>query len=244
MKKPRKNTRFDKEPNTKCDYCGKGFFRYNAEKRRCKKSFCSSSCMGKWNKENLYSSLNTICEYCKTKFHRSPSRKIPYSVFFCSNSCQGKWKSENECGENGYNWKGGKTAQRKKELQSTGYRTWRAKLLIGVQCILCDCKTNLELHHIESRKDNIDRLKDESNVCPLCSKCHDIFHSNSSKGEELRENLNAILAHGNPQASLSNVVSLVDRKLQRLTGEDTQTNNPDTRIAPERDEIVRAYPKG
>lgn len=77
----------------------------------------------------------------------------------------------------------------------------------------------------------------------MCEKCHDIFHSNSSKGEELRENLKAILAHGNPQPSRSNVISLVERKVHRLMGEDITTNKPDTRIAPERDEIVGACGK-
>ena len=238
MAKPRKNTRFDKEPNTNCDYCGVGFFRYPAEKRRYKNSFCSNECMGKWNKENLYSSLNTTCEHCGIKFHRAPSRKKGYSKYFCSNACQGKWKAENECGENGYNWQGGLTALRKHELQGSGYRSWRKEVLQGAICIFCDSGYKLELHHIESRKYAPEKIRDESNVIPICAKCHDIFHSNSSKGDELRGTLKAILAHGNPQPSQSNVVSIVGWKVQRLTGEETTTNKPDTSVAPERDDIV------
>ena len=150
---------------------------------------------------------------------------------------------ENLCGEKAANWKGGSWNNRVQVLAHTSYRTWRTDILDGAVCILCDGNEKLELHHIESRKDNPDKIKDESNVCPMCALCHDVFHSNSSKGEELRENLNAILAHGNPQPSRSNVIDFVERKVQRLTGEDVTTNKPDTRIAPERDEIVRAYLK-
>lgn len=117
-------------------------------------------------------------------------------------------------------------------------------MLENAECILCGEKQNLELHHIESKILKPDRIKDESNVVPICAKCHDILHSKSSKGGELRENLNAILAHGNPQPSRSNVLIFVGRKVQRLTGEDAQANKPDTSAAPERDEIVRACPKG
>ena len=70
------------------------------------------------------------------------------------------------------------------------------------------------------------------------AECHDLLHS--IKGGELRETLNAKLAHGNPQANQSNINTNVDWKLQRLMGEDIITNKPDTSTAPERDEIVRA----
>lgn len=114
-------------------------------------------------------------------------------------------------------------------------------MLTGARCIFCNTDEKLELHHIESKVIAVDRIKDESNVVPVCSKCHDILHSCSSKGGELRETLNAILAHDNPQPSLSNVMIFVGRKVQRLTVEDSRSNKTDTSAAPERDDIVRAY---
>jgi len=59
----------------------------------------------------------------------------------------------------------------------------------------------------------------------LCHKCHRELHF--GKRGELLETPTAS-GEDNQQPSRSNVVSIVDRKVQRLTGEDTQTNNPDT----------------
>src|SRR3990167_4037263 len=197
----RKNTRFDREPNAKCEYCGKSFFRYEAELNRVrskntkiKRNFCNLKCFGKWNAENVYNIPNTICDYCGKHFHRSPSLKDAYSIHFCDNACQGKYWQKHMVGENASNWQGGLTEQRKYELQSTKYRKWRAKLLKNAICILCSSEFALELHHVESRKDNPLRIRDESNVVPICEECHDLFHSVSRKGSELRERLNAILA--------------------------------------------------
>jgi len=152
--------------------------------------------------------------------------------------------SENLTNENAANWKGGVYNNRAQVLAHTSYRTWRSNLLKDAICVLCNSKDKLELHHIESRQINPDKIKDESNVIPMCALCHDVFHSNSSKGGELRETLKAILAHGNPQPSQPNVIDIVGWKVQRLTGEEITTDKPDTSAAPERDEIVRAYPKG
>lgn len=234
MKKIRPYTRLDKKPNTSCGYCDAKFFRYPVEIRRYKVMFCSKACQGKWNKENLYNKPNTICAYCNKFFHKRPSRKkVGYKLYFCNKICQGQYWSENFAGDKASNWQGGKTALRVNEIQHTAYRTWRKKLLIGAKCILCHSEHALELHHIEYRKDNPSRVRDESNVCPMCEECHDLFHSNSSKGEELRGRLNAILAHGNPQPSQSE-----DWKVQRLTDEDKKSNKSDTSIAAERHDIV------
>lgn len=164
-------------------------------------------------------------------------------IHFCGNKCKGAWMSLNCAGENGYNWKNGSWNNRKQYLAHTSYRTWRKRLLENASCLLCGAVEKLELHHIESKVLVPEKIKDESNVCPICSTCHDSLHSHSRKGGELRERLNAILAHDNPQPSLPNVKIYVGRKVQRLTGEDAQSDKPDTSAAPERDEIVRANEK-
>lgn|SRR3990167_2812411 len=235
----RKNTRFDKTPNAKCTQCSKEFFRFPAEMRRYKYSFCSKKCQGQWNKENVYSKLNTVCDSCGNKFHRDPSLTKQYSLHFCNGNCRGNYWAKNFIGEKSSNWQGGKTEQRKYELQSTKYRLWRKKLLKDAKCILCDSSRALELHHIESRKDNPLRIRDEKNVVPMCEECHDLFHSNSSKGGELRETLKAILAQDNSQPNQSG---------NALEGSETRdkartVDNIPTSPAPERDDIVRALSK-
>ena len=194
-------------------------------------------------KKTFIKNPNTKCGYCDKPIFKWPYQLRNHPIHFCNNQCKGKWMSENLIEENGANWKGGSWNNRVQYLAHTSYRTWRANLLKNAKCIICGSTTNLELHHIESKVLRPDRIKDESNVVPICAHCHDVLHSKTSKGSELRETLNAILAHGNPQPSRSNVLIFVGRKVQRLTGEENTTNKPDTSAAPERDEIVRAYAK-
>jgi len=224
--KPLAEIRRTRTPNVVCETCGEGFFKHPCHMKRTKQSFCSKECM------DIFTGGGKLlrCEICGKEVWRRRSKIKRNAHTYCSNECYVKsFKKTEETAKN--------------MLSNRSYRRWRAALLKGASCILCDTRNNLELHHIESRQDCPEKVRDESNVCPMCATCHDIFHSNSSKGEELRGTLNAILAHGNPQPSRSNVVDLVERKVQRLTGEETTTNKPDTRIAPERDDIVRAYGK-
>ena len=234
MKEIRPYTRFDKKPNVKCGYCKKAFFRYPVEIKRYQMMFCCKDCQGKWNKENVYSKINTVCDFCGNSFHRDPSLSKQYSLHFCNGKCRGGYWAKHFIGDKSSNWQGGKMEQRKHELQSTKYRLWRKSLLNNAKCILCNSLNALELHHIEARKDNPLRIRDESNVVPICEECHDLFHSKSSKGEELRESLKDILSQDNSQPSQSG-----DWKVQRLIGEGIKPNKPDTSIAPERDDIVR-----
>jgi len=110
------------------------------------------------------------------------------------------------------------------------------------------------------RDTNIERTElirfyyEHDNLITVCRSCHSTIKGKEKqwegyfgrivcKGGELRENLNAQKAHGNPQPSRENVLSFVSRKVHRLTVEDAQSNKTDTSAAPERDEIVGAYGK-
>lgn len=225
--------------NVHCETCKKFIYRHPFQLKMNKHNYCSNECnaIGKRIPKNP----NTVCENCDKPLFRFECHMERSPIHFCNSKCKGEWMSKNITGDKAYNWKDGSWNNRVQVLAHTSYRTWRARLLENATCILCDSKDKLELHHIESRSKNGGRIKDESNVCPICSKCHDIFHSNSSKGGELRGRLTAILAYDNPQPSQSNIVDLVDWKVQRLTGEDTITNKPDTSAAHESEEIVRAY---
>ena len=186
---------------------------------------------------------NTFCGFCGNKIFKWNYQLKSHPIHFCNNICKGKWMSQNIIGETSYNWNGGSWNNKVQTLAHTSYRTWRKNLLKDAQCIICSSKEKLELHHIQSKITSPELLKSESNVCPICSKCHDSLHSKSSKGGELRETLSAILAYDNPQPNLSNVLIFVGRKVHRLIGEDNTTNKPDTSAAPERDEIVGAIEK-
>jgi len=66
------------------------------------------------------------------------------------------------------------------------------------------------------------RLSDGITLCQNCHKMHHL-ENGVNCGEVLTGN-----AEDNPQPSLSNVISIVDRKVQRLTLEESQTNKSDT----------------
>ena len=88
----------------KCAFCGMELILTESGKKR---KFCSISCKGKWQSENLGSEKNPnwqgglttkICEecgktFCVVKIRRNTAR-------FCSISCKGKWQSKNVVGEN------------------------------------------------------------------------------------------------------------------------------------------------
>jgi len=205
------------------------------------KKYCSVSCRASMSRKEK--NPNTQCAYCGNNIFVWPYRIANNKRVYCDTVCKGKWASANLTGENGANWRGGSWNNRVPLLAHTAYRKWRANILDGAVCALCGGTNKMELHHIESRSLVPERIQDESNVLPLCALCHDILHSKNSKGGELRERLNAILAHDNPQPSRSNVRIFVGRKVQRLMGEDSQSDKPDTSAAPERDEIVRSYAK-
>ncbi len=67
------------------------------------------------------------------------------------------------------------------------------------------------------------------------------FQPRSKKGGELLEHPNV-----KPRAISSRalrILNTVEEKVQRLTGEDQETNKPDTSTAPEREDIVWAAQK-
>ena len=227
----------DTRQKISCENCGDEIIRTPRHIARSKSHHCSVSC----KQQSL--TFKAICSFCGEELTRHKYR-AGRKNYFCDVKCKGKWMSENKKGENGQNWRGGTWNNRVQVIAHSSYRTWRAKILDGAVCILCGTDEELELHHIISKIVRPDLVKSEENVVPICAPEHDKLHSNSRKGGELRGHLNDILSHGNPQPSRSNVLDYVGRKVQRLTGEDAQSDKPDTSAAPERDDIVRACPKG
>jgi hypothetical protein len=166
-------------------------------------------------------------------------------------------------GENHHNWRGGVS-----ELRSIVHCLLKPLWIYPIMqrdnytCQICNKRGgDLEVHHLRpyhSIRDrvlnnnphlNIDNFEDRKRAAllivedhelddgiTLCARCHYELH-NQNRGE-LLENRNAS-GDGNQQPSRSNVVSIVDRKVQRLTGEDTQTNKPDT-SAPDSDTLTES----
>lgn len=168
------------------------------------------------------------------------------SPIHCSD-CAPKHKT----GENNALWKGGVSTLRQVIDRFLRY-TWRAPILKRdkYKCRLCGSDKLPEVHHIQPLVEIRDQMIAENptidiadyeervklarliakrhvleNGITLCQSCHRLYHA------EKRDELSGNSPSGdNQQPSLSNVISLVDRKVQRLTVEDTQTNKTDTSV--------------
>lgn len=71
------------------------------------------------------------------------------------------------------NWKGGKTSQNRKEREIFS-REFRLKIMSrdGFQCVTCNKKGYLQVHHIKSWSEYPEERFNENNCETLCKECH------------------------------------------------------------------------
>lgn len=194
--------------------------------------------------------VDVKCDYCSKPFIRRPSTKSKKN--FCSYEHYHLWMVGNTRGANCNHWQGGITAISSNNLKTPEFRDLKKMVLaIFPVCAICGADRYLHVHHIKTRREAPELTFEQSNLITVCRSCHatikgketewqEFFMRLVCKGGELLGSPN-VKDEGYQQPSQSNVRSIVDWKVQRLTGEDTQTNKPDTSAAPERDDIVRAY---
>lgn len=180
-----------------------------------------------------------FCKICSKKLGNKYMKPV-----YCSDCFPG------HCGEDNSNWKGGvKTLY---SMAQSLLRPWRVKILNrdNHQCQTCGEIENLNVHHLRLFKDirdlviernpdlTVENYKDRKTLArliadehqlndgtTLCRNCHLKIHSETQG--ELLETPNTS-GEDNQQPSLSNVINLVDKKVQRLMGEEIITDNPDT----------------
>jgi len=151
-----------------------------------------------------------------------------------------KCAAKNRRGENHPMWQGG-VSTLYKIIQRNLWKQWKRPILErdGFKCQWCGQVKNLEVHHLRRlviiRDDvmkannhlSVDSYDDRAELArlivevhtledgiTLCYSCHKSCHI--EKPGELRETPNAT-GEGNPQPSRPNVISMVGRKVQRLT---------------------------
>ena len=227
------------------------FFTNHLKIRRILKSLCISII-----KHNYTKRIEIKCSYCQKPIMRYPSTlSTGKRGNFCSLVCIYSWQREGGMkGEKAPCWKGGITAISSNNLKTEEFRNLKKIVLSQYPlCAICGNDITLHVHHIKTRREYPELVFEISNLITLCRKCHShikgkekeweaYFTRIVSKSGELLGNPNE-KDEGNQQPSQSNVIRIVDWKVQRLTAEDSQTNKADTSAAPERDEIVRAYGK-
>ena len=83
-------------------------------------------------------------------------------------------------GEKHWNWKGGISNIREREMQSVEYKNWRGAVFERDSYICQKCGQvgyELNAHHINDYKNNKKKRLDIHNGITLCKKCHIEFHS-------------------------------------------------------------------
>lgn len=190
-------------------------------------------------RENFYPE-DRFCKICGTKLANK---------YMKPNHCQ-DCVGSTLMGSNNHMWKGGvRTLSR---MMQSLLRPWKRRVLKrdSNKCQMCGEIENLNIHHLcafqkirdkvieENPNYNIQIFEDRKKLAviianqhkiddgiTLCRQCHVKIHS--EKQGELLENPNGN-AEDNQQPSALNVIDFVDAKVQRLTGEEITTDNPDT----------------
>jgi len=131
------------------------------------------------------------CKNCgkEYKTHKSRLGKTKY----CSRKCLYEQTKKRMIGNNHWdnlvcklNWfKNGHKGHSKPfslKFQSTIYNKWREKILKRdeYKCSNCGSDNLLVVHHIKARKENEDKLMEDSNAITLCRSCHMALHKPKS----------------------------------------------------------------
>ena len=76
-------------------------------------------------------------------------------------------------------WKGGVTSERQSLMTKKLYKDWKLAIFEhdNFTCLKCNCKNDLNTHHIFNYNDNKEKSLDLDNGVTLCGKCHRKFHS-------------------------------------------------------------------
>jgi len=164
-----------------CSQCGKHYIDYKYDKKR---KFCSLSCYWKseqFNKmirENGLKCKNRVCYWGK---------KIAESKIGISRM--------DMRGKNNWNWKGGRTKARSKDMQSIKYKEWRRKVFErdNYTCQECGQKGGyLQADHLKSYANYPELRYDVNNGRTLCLKCHIKTFSYPIKWNNSEYSINAL----------------------------------------------------
>jgi len=179
-----------------------------------------------------------VCEIC--------GEKIAHYAKRCA-SCRDRSREKNP------KWRGG-VSKLGKIVNDALRQIWAVPIFIrdNYTCQKCGAVGSLEAHHLRKFTGIRDLVMSENPTLSvnsiagkyelvklilaahtledgttLCKPCHRALHRN--KGDEL---LGTPIAMGedNQQPSLGNVIQYVPKKVQRLIGEDSQSNKPDTSV--------------
>lgn len=159
MKEYERNRRANPHISKNCASCGALFFTYKS-----KIIYCTSGCSKK-------KSMNVVCNHCASEFTIQPWRSS--TAKYCSRRCRA---SANSSGEKHWNWQGGKTEARVRDMRTYKYKDWRKAVFErdNYTCQECGDSTggNLEADHIKPYSLFPELRYEIDNGRTLCVDCH------------------------------------------------------------------------
>ena len=79
----------NKEPNVKCSFCEKPFFKWECDIKICKNHFCSNECHKNFNGRKQ----EVECKQCEKLFLKAPKEIKKTKNNFCSRSCAASYNN-------------------------------------------------------------------------------------------------------------------------------------------------------
>lgn len=177
--------------NRNCNFCGKEYFGFG-------KKFCSPKCQYKSAK------TDKRFNYWQGK-HRSKITKLKISK---NNARYWLNRKAFYTGDIHWNWKGGKTNERVKIMQSLAYKLWRKTIFKrdNYTCVWCGKKDRtIQADHIKSFSLYPKLRFSLSNGRTLCRECHKKTLTYLNRWYvHKRKTTRTIISEGNPETSIQN----------------------------------------
>ena len=171
LKKKRKNMRgtpIIRNPNCKCNVCGKEMYRRPSQ-IQSGNVFCSKTCTGLFSQKE-----RTSCKICQTEIKQSENRRR--KRIYCSRSCSNKGRK-------------GSTYKLETNVSRDRHKiTYNLKMMLvkerGPKCEKCPCDIVqiLHCHHIIEVSNGGD--DSPNNLMLLCPNCHATEHQGFMTWEE------------------------------------------------------------
>ncbi len=187
-----------------CPICGsefqarKGENPYRFRKRVCCSRSCNAIyvakkyCAGK--PAHNRNKMERICQNCgKIEYVPKSHSDRPY----CSRECMAKDYKIKYNRKNHWNWQGGITEDKARDVIYDGYKEWRKSVYRrdNFTCQICgeDKSGCLVAHHIKSLKNYPELVCNVNNGITLCQKCHKMIHYGNKEYVKIAEaRINAV----------------------------------------------------
>lgn len=181
-----------------CSICGKAFRRKRSHFERSGRDYCSYQCSNKGfsiyysgNNHPNFLNTHTNCSHCNKEIYRKRAVLLSHKVFFCSVDCERKWKSKNTRGENHPRYNPDMTEEERiKDRLIPEYYDWRLSVFErdNYTCQVCmdNRGGNLNAHHLNSYKWDVENRTNVNNGITLCEKCHIEYHSIYGRGNNTK----------------------------------------------------------